>query len=264
MGLWRSRIDGFLYSKGKYILHFDTSDLYEDNYILEDAYNLMEKYNLDSLKFLFRLIFNYNNLNLSRIVFHAYGNSRIVYETPNIVNMHRKIFQTWGNIWHRIVRANICTKGFYLLNKRVLNIYKNFWEDVWHNRLINKVSYSFLVVERFGYLYYKDGKGYGDIRLGTEAQRDNMIQEQINFLIFDYYLLPKESNKTNIIKQLHIYDSPNSKFKLNHFKSKFYILNDLLNLLIKDPYVSEPDKIFLNRLFNESKTREMNIKKINK
>jgi cellulose synthase/poly-beta-1,6-N-acetylglucosamine synthase-like glycosyltransferase len=33
MGVWRSRLDGFLYSKGKYILHFDTGDLFEDNYV---------------------------------------------------------------------------------------------------------------------------------------------------------------------------------------------------------------------------------------
>jgi hypothetical protein len=39
MGVWRSRLDGFLYSKGKYILHFDTGDLYEDNYVLKDLYN---------------------------------------------------------------------------------------------------------------------------------------------------------------------------------------------------------------------------------
>jgi len=53
LGIWRSRIDGVLYSKGKYIIQFDMEDLYTDNYILEDAYNLIEKYNLDSLRFSF-------------------------------------------------------------------------------------------------------------------------------------------------------------------------------------------------------------------
>ena len=41
MGLWRSRIDGFLYSRGKYIIFFDPDDLYEDNYILEDSFNVI-------------------------------------------------------------------------------------------------------------------------------------------------------------------------------------------------------------------------------
>ena len=38
MGCWRSRIDGFLYSRGKYIIHFDMGDIYSDEFVLEDAY----------------------------------------------------------------------------------------------------------------------------------------------------------------------------------------------------------------------------------
>ena len=51
MGVWRSRLDGFLYSKGEYILHFDPSDIYADNYVLEEAYNMIKKYNLDTIRF---------------------------------------------------------------------------------------------------------------------------------------------------------------------------------------------------------------------
>ena len=45
-----------IYSRGKYIILFDTGDFYEDNYVLSDAYNVIEKYKLDSCKFLFRSI----------------------------------------------------------------------------------------------------------------------------------------------------------------------------------------------------------------
>ena len=45
MGVWRTRIDGYLYSNGKYVIHFDTGDLYADEYVLEDAFKLSEKYN---------------------------------------------------------------------------------------------------------------------------------------------------------------------------------------------------------------------------
>ena len=41
------------------------------------------------------------------------------------------IFKSWGNIWNRIVRANIYIKGLYLLNDITLNIYKNAWDDIW-------------------------------------------------------------------------------------------------------------------------------------
>ena len=33
MGIWRTRIDGFLYSKAKYVIQFDMEDFYTDNYI---------------------------------------------------------------------------------------------------------------------------------------------------------------------------------------------------------------------------------------
>jgi len=260
MGTWKTRIDGFLYSRGKYILYFDAGDAYEDNYVLEDAYNLIEKYHLDSCKLLFRMVYSYDKPDKNKVVFHVYNNSKIVYETQNIKRMNTLIFRTWGNIWNRITRKNIILKGLYLLNERVLNIYKNFWDDVWHNELISRVSYSFLVVERIGYLYCRNHKGYGRIRLGNDIERNNMVQEWINFLYFDYFLMP--NSISGIISRLKKYNSPNSRIKLNYFKSKFYILDDLLTILINDTKVSLKDKIILNKLLQDSKMRQKNITNI--
>jgi glycosyltransferase involved in cell wall biosynthesis len=257
MGVWRTRLDGFLYSKGKYILFFDTGDLYEDNYVLEDLYNLMEKYDLDSAKMLFRLIFHYNNSKPNIIRFHVYNNSKIVYGTKNIIKMNNLIFK-WRNIWNRITRASIYTKAIYLLNDRVLNIYKNLWEDRWQNELINKVSHSFVIVERIGYLYYKGSKGYGDLKLKSVRGRDQTIQEFINFLIFDYFF---SKSKAKIITKLKVFNNHKNNIKLSDFKSNFYILNDLLILLINDHSISHKDKLFLNRLLIDSKKREINARK---
>ena len=71
LGLFRSRLNDILYSKGKYIIAFETGDFYEDNYALLDAYNIMEKYILDSCKFLFRKIRNINNLTSFVIPYHV-------------------------------------------------------------------------------------------------------------------------------------------------------------------------------------------------
>ena len=46
LGVWRTRLDGFLYSRGYYIIFFDAGDLYADNYVLEDSYDIMRKYTL--------------------------------------------------------------------------------------------------------------------------------------------------------------------------------------------------------------------------
>ena len=54
MGCWRSRLDGFLYSRGKYVQHFDTGDIFTDNYVLENIYNYVHKYKLDLVRFSFQ------------------------------------------------------------------------------------------------------------------------------------------------------------------------------------------------------------------
>ena len=122
MGVWRTRLDGFLYSRGKYIIHFDVGDLYSDPFVLEDAYNLIEKYNLDSIKMMFRLIYNYSNFEHSDIPFGiSEDKMKIVYESHNIKKYNDEIFKTWGNIWSRLTRANIVSKGLFLLDTSILN-----------------------------------------------------------------------------------------------------------------------------------------------
>ena len=262
LGLWRTRLDGFLYSRSKFILFFDAGDFYEDNYVLEDYYNIIEKYNLDSFKMIFRLIKSYSSINFSRIPFHAYHNPKIVYGTENIENLNTKIFDGWGNIWNRIIRANIFTKSLDLVNDKVLNIYYNKAEDLWYNIMINKVSYSFLVIERVGYVYYYDRQGEGTPHFDTEVQRNKAIQNQITHMYYEHNFLPKNDSKKQIIQKLHEYKDGKSEYQLNFFKSKFYLINDLINILLKDSYVEKDDKIFLNKLLNESYTRENKIKSL--
>ena len=248
MGVFRSRMDGILYSRGKYILLFDTGDLYEDNYVLEDGYNLMENFNLDSACFIYRIIRDYNNLTRFDDYFHIGKQSRIIYGPSNIENHNTKIFNGWGNVWNRIARANIFIKGLYLLNDYVLNIYKNLWDDTWYNSMINRVSFSFLIVERFGYVYYSNESGEGHEKSQTEAQRDKLIKEKLGFLYFDYNMLPKENNKKKIIDTLKKYNQKNSSVRLDFIKTKIYYLNNLIKLLIEDPYVSNGDKEYLKNL----------------
>ena len=258
MGCWRTRIDGILYSKAKYILLFDAGDLYEDNFVLQDAYNTIEKYNLDSAKFLFRKLISYEHLDKSKILFHVGDRAKIIYGPSNIMKFNRQIFNVWGNIWIRIARANIFTKGLLLLNDLILNIYKNVWDDVWFNTIISQASFSFLVFERVGYIYLQNGLGEGSPKFNTDSNKEKGMKEWLGFLYFDYNFLPKNDTKSEIIKQLERYNNTNNEIQLRFIRSEFHILNDLLNILIEDPYVKNEKKEFLKQLLNESKMREKN------
>ena len=259
MGCWRSRLNGILYSRGKYVILFDIDDFYEDNYVLEDAYNIMEKYNLDSSKFLFRIIHGYDRISASRLFFNVTGQSKIIYGPENIINFNTKIFSFWGNVWNRLTRANIMIKAIYLLNDYVLNLYKNVWDDVWWNTIISKASFSYLIYERIGYIYNQDGKGQGSPKFITDEQKDKNLKEYLGFLYFRYNMLPKNDTKTVIVDKLKEYDAHNIDPKLSNLRTKFEVLYNLIKILNEDPYVSADNKVFLNKILNEAKEREKNI-----
>ena len=259
MGCWRTRLEGMIYSKGKYVILFDAGDLYEDNYVLIDALNVIETYNLDSCKFLFRVIRSFDTLQNSVVYFHVGDNAKIVYETPNIYQLNRKVFTTWGNTWNRLIRDNICSKAIYLLNESLLNLHKNLWDDVWFNEIVHKSSYSYAVFERVGYVYLQDWGGEGCPRYRTEEEKSKMVKEFVGFLQFDYNFADNKGAKNSIINKLRDYNERNNKFRLSNFKAHFEVLNELLEKLIKDPDISLDDKKYCEELLAESIKREKEI-----
>ena len=260
LGVFKSRLDGILYSKGKYIILFDPGDFYEDNYVLLDAFNILEKYNLDSCKFIYRLIRKFNKLNKSAVYYHAGAESKIVYGPDNIKTLDKRIFRKSHAIWNRLVRSNIYIKGILLFNELTLNVYKNFLDDIWYNEIVNMVSNNYTIIERIGYVYYVDGKGEGTPKFHTKNQKSNLIKEYVAFLYFDLNFYNYSETKDSIIKTLKNYNETDTKKQLKNFRSHFEVLNNLLETLIKDPEVIEKDKKFCEKLLLESKIREKKMK----
>ena len=259
LGLFRSRLDGILYSRGKYIITFDTGDIYEDNYVLLDAYRIIKIYNLDSCKFLFRVIYNFDTLNSSFVYFHAGSKSKIVYGPKNIKFLNTKVFQLWGNIWNRLIRANICIKALLLLKKLMLNAYKNMWDDVWYNEIIHKASYSYAIFERVGYVYLSSPEGAGTPKFSDEKQKSDIIREFIGFLYFDYNFCKNKKCKNEIINKLKYYDKTDKQKQIKNFRNHFEVLNNLLKALIKDPQLDKKNKKYCKKLLKESKIREKKL-----
>ena len=264
LGLYRSRLDGILYSRGKYIIGFDTGDLYEDNYVLLDSYNIMERYKLDSCKFFFRMIHNFNNLSDFIIPYMNGIKSKIEYNKKNIKSFDNEIFKQCGNIWNRIIRADIYIKSLFLLNELMLNVYKNFWEDIWYNNIVNMASNNYAIINRVGYVYYFDGKGVGTPKFETKEQNNSMIREYVSFLYFDYNFCSNSLCKSNIIKKLREYNEKSSKIQIKYFLSHFETLNSLLETLIKDPEIKFHDKEFCKKLLYESIIREKQVNRMKK
>ena len=256
MGVWRSRMDGFLYSKGKYVLHFDPGDLYADNYVLEDSFDLINKYNLDTVRFSFSK--TREGMDLSKnetfapMKIYPARHTQIIYGRPDY-----NIYELgYGTIWNKIVRANIFLKGLQLIDEYILNAYKNLWEDMWWNDLIDRISYGNLIVNRLGYIYLYTHQGAGEPKIRTSSLRNKTIKEFILFWFFDYQLLPKNDGKKRIIETLKNYNTDGNNFcripmHVCFLKNRFFIYERLLYLLINDPYVSDEDKELVNGLYSK-------------
>ena len=259
MGLFRSRVDGFLYARGKYLISLEPDDLYEDNYVLEDAYNIFENYNVDSVAFLWRHITDYNLIERGKIFFHPQI-SKAFYGRENVEKNHNTIFHGIKTIWNRPVKSNIYFKALYLLENYVLNIFKNACDDIWQNIIINRVSNSIHIMEKSIYIYFVDGNGYGTSKFNTIENRDKVIKEYLGFLYFDYNMAAKTDNKHEIVEKIIDYNGTNPVFKLEFLRTKFYVLYDLIHILLKDRYVSKKDKIKLKKILEETKKKEKNMK----
>ena len=257
MGIWRTRIDGVLYSNAKYVIQFDMEDYYTDNYILEDAYYLIKKYNLDSLRFSFIRSEQSNNpYNKSKEIKFAKKYRKIMYGTRTF-DIRRWKF---GTVWNRLTKADHIIRGLYLLDSYLLNAHKNLWEDRWYNILINKMSFSYLLINRPGYLYLPKKRGERTLKLKNEEEKDLTIREFIYFWLFDLKMLPKENNKESIVRTLNEFNSKDNKYRnksinLSFLNKKFEIYEHLLNLLINDTYVRKKDKIFVYKLLKKYKNK---------
>ena len=271
--VWRKRIDGFLYSRGKYILHINPSDILADNFVLEDAYYLVSKYSLDTVRFAFSRI-RYDTsfddtLQFGYMKRYPLRYLKIIYGRPDY-NVHQF---GYGTLWNRLVRANMFTKGLDLVDEYIINSKKNLWEDMWWNDLIDRVSLSNLVVNRLGYIFLYNRATVIEPTIKLNFQRDQTIREFIYFWYFDYILLPKADNKKSIIKTLINYNKADNTFcrlpmKIQYLIFHFKVYERLLQLLIDDPSVSEEDKKTvkeLNNTYNElMKSKEEIRKKLKK
>ena len=255
MGLWRTRIDGFLYSKGKYILHFDPGDVLADNFVLEDAYRFVNQYNLDTIRFSFSRISSQNfsgGQELENMRIYPTKHLKILYGRPDYDVQELG----YGNIWNRLVRANVMTKGFNLIEIDLLNAYKDIWEDNWWNDLINRASFSNLIINKLGYISFNDRNIINDLRIKDDIEKDKTIREFIYCWYFDYELIPKNSNKTLIMDKLRAYSQNNNTYNnvpinLDYVKTYFPAYRHFLYILFKDPFIPDEEKNLIKILYNK-------------
>ena len=264
MGLWRKRIDGFLFSRGEYILHMNPGDILSDSFVLEDLYNLVHQYNLDTIRFSFSKT-NYNPKFKKNIVFNEkfiYPNkyTKIIYGKSRY-NVH---FFGYGSIWNRLIRAGIFRKALDLVDEDLLNVHKDLWEDMWWNDLVDRVSYSNLFINRLGYTFLYDiNNSYKPSSIDVHL-REKTIREFILFWLFDLKLMPINNNKQSIIDNILNFIRPENTFNgvtvsLKNLIHRFEPYEFLLLSLIEDPFVTASNKDLLKKIYEQAIKNKKNL-----
>ena len=250
MGEWRSRLDGFLYSKGRYIIQYSSSSLFIDNTALEDIYYIASKYKIDSLRF------TYQKTNGDII-----GNSNYRKEYSNKdYRIHygkcdyNSYFFEYGYLGNRIVRSSIITKTLGKTSPMILNAYKNLWTDAWWNQIGNIIDTTYASIYRDVFLYFESKNN--EIISSLDQNKELTIREFIYFWIFTYEALPRNNNKKELILEMKSFTDPKNMVKgkkvtLNYLKSYFDEYEYLLRNLIKDEYISDDDKQFVTGLLSD-------------
>ena len=253
-GLWRKRMDGYLFSRGKYVLHMDAGDMLSDNRVLEDLYNLSIQYDLDSVRFSYsQTVYNEQfkkTKNFGSKKMFSSNDTKIRFGKPEY-DLHDFGYRT---IWNRFVRADMFAKGLDLVDQTILNANKNIWEDMWWNDLVDRVSFTNIVINRLGYINFYNKNIVIEPSTKTNIDKDKSINEFIYFMYFNMILLPKNDEKKSIINELRQYNTKNHTInnnipmRLDFLMKKSDIFLALIKSLLADSFVMFNDKMFIKEL----------------
>ena len=160
LGIYNSRVNGILNSKGKYILFLDPDDMISNQDLFKKIYFFNLEYNLDIIEFV--VLYEYegkhkllrpNDHRLSH--YHNYS-QKIIYQ-PDLSNI--LFFEPTNNsytniicrpIWNKIVRKEIFLNTINFIGT---NIYFNLAEDTIMNILNFQFASNYSNINVSGYIY---------------------------------------------------------------------------------------------------------------
>ena len=252
MGEWRSRLDGFLYSKGRYILQYNANSPFIDNFALEDIYYIATKYKVDSVRFSYQKT---QGEPIDNIIYNKEFSNKDLQIRYGKCD-YGSYFFDYGYLGNRLIRASVITKVLMKIDPIILNAYKNLWTDVWWNELANLIDTTYVSINRDVFLYFESK--YNEIisKFENNYHKELIIREYIYFWVFTYETLPKNNNKKELILEMKSFSEPNNIVKgkivtIDNLKNQFYEYEYLLKKIINDEYVSDDDKKFVRELLSK-------------
>ena len=148
LGVYNSRVDAIISSKGKYFILNDPDDIFINPNLLQELYNYNLKYNLDIIEY--TVICHIEKRNTIKIIgrynhFHYF--SKTIISQPELDEIYyywnstNKILPKVGCrvIWNKIIRRKALMKSIVYIGKKY---YKKFFVTA-EDTIINLISFHF-------------------------------------------------------------------------------------------------------------------------
>ena len=242
LGVYNSRVDAIISSKGKYFILIDPDDIFINPNLLQELYNYNLKYNLDMIEY--TVICYFEKRNIIKLIgryYHFHNFSKTIISQPELDDIYyywnstNKILSKIGCrvIWNKIIRRKALMKSIEYIGKIY---YTNFFVTA-EDTIISLISFHFAQnysnINFPGYMY--------NIREESMTRGKRNINKEIlfcyNHLLYfrKFYAFIKNFNKKRKILLYELLDLNKRLKKLNYLTKKkikeilvFYyeILND--------------------------------------
>ena len=254
LGVYASRVDAILESRGKYILLMDPDDMLLNPNLFLELYNLNMKYNLDIIEF---TVYCYeekiSKLNKKGFKYHYHNFKGIIYQ-PELSNIFFYYSQSKNysyvqcrNIWNKIIRKEIILRTINYIGS---DYYKYFFitaEDTILNLISLHFAKNYTNIKLPGYMY--------NIREKSMTHGEFDVKKQIlfsyNHLLYlkKMYKYYKECNKDRNFLYHEIRKIKILLIKLKNFTNIYnYELNNFYKEILEDNCTSKYFKNFIINL----------------
>ena len=201
-GTLMSRVDGYRYASGDYILNIDQDDLFINNLLFENIYTKIKELNVDILQF---TAIAYNNENNIGIIGNKMPSNKIILQPELKIAFLEKIGEkrfTYLNtrqIWDKLVKREVFLKAIEDLGDEYLNHRIFLYEDTMMMFELSQVANSYYFYNIIGYRLnaYDQGKA----RDHTSNNGKILAMNQLYFIKLLLYKIPPIYDRYNIFKE---------------------------------------------------------------
>ena len=227
LGVYTSRVDGILASRGKYILLMDPDDMLLNPKLLEELYNYNFKYNLDIIEFTVICYVEKNdNFKIIKRYYHNHNFTKKIIYQPELSDIFFYNSYTYNYskvncrvIWNKIIRRKVLLNSIYYIGKNYYNTFFITAEDTLINLISLHYAYNYSNINNPGYMY--------NIRLTSMTHgKSNIIKRKLfyynHFLylkkFYDYII---ENNKNRFFLYYELIEINKLLIKLSKLSQKY-------------------------------------------